>query len=267
MTLFEWQLLISFFVGGSFVAFLTLFTEKLPRHLAGLILGMPSVVAIGLFFMAWTISPEEVARIIPATLVPLGLAALFPCFYIPVAQKLESTRFSCFSKILMSLFVATIIWCIFAIPYAWYEINTLWINMMVYVILVWAAYFYLHQQNPPKPKAISYSWSQKLGRGAFVGLLMVAILLGGKYGGPFWAGLITIFPIVGASSLIIFHYYYSPQALIPAFQKYPLGNISICVYVLVVMETFPRIGFVYGTIAAFFVSFIALFLLSKVAKI
>ena len=267
MTLFELQLLTSFFVGGGLIVLLIFWAEKLPHHLAGLILGMPSVVAIGLFFLAWTLSPQEVAFIIPSSLVPLGLSAFFPCFYIPVAQKIESFSWHKYWKIALSLTVATILWGCFALPVVLFELNHFWINTLLYGLLVWGSYALLHRQDFPKPPSLVYTWPQKLGRCIFVGSMMVLVVWGGKMLGPFWGGLFTMFPIVGTSSLLIFHYYYSPNALIPALQKYPLGSLSIFVYVIVAMQTFPMIGFVYGTILAFLASFIALFFLSKIARI
>ena len=85
--LFVIQLAVSFIVGGGVVALLSFIAEKANKKIAGIILAFPTTVALGFFFLGWTLSPEAVAGVVPATLIPLGLSVLFAAVYGYVAEQ------------------------------------------------------------------------------------------------------------------------------------------------------------------------------------
>ncbi len=52
MDIFHLQLLVSFLVGGAITAVLSLVAEKSHTKIAGVIVALPSTIAIGYFFIA-----------------------------------------------------------------------------------------------------------------------------------------------------------------------------------------------------------------------
>ncbi len=51
--LFIIQLIVSFIVGGSIIALLSLAAEKVNKTIAGILIAFPSTVALGFFFLGW----------------------------------------------------------------------------------------------------------------------------------------------------------------------------------------------------------------------
>lgn len=55
-TLFIIQLITSFLVGGAVIALLSFIAERVHKRIAGIVLAFPTTVALGFFFLGWTLS-------------------------------------------------------------------------------------------------------------------------------------------------------------------------------------------------------------------
>jgi len=250
------QLVVSFIVGGGFVALLTFFAEKTGSRLSGIILAFPSTASLGFFFLAWSQSPEEVALVVPSILIPLGISVLFPVFYLYGA--LLGTRFirKRLPLVFFSLFISVGIWLLFAFIVEKYQVSGLLYGISGYVILTTIAYFLLSKPDTHQPQKHSYSQSQLIGRAVFIGIFIAFIVLLGELANPFWGGVFAIFPAALSSSLIIIHWYYGTKNILAVFKEVPLGSLSTFVYALVVMFVFPVCGFIWGTLIALTASLI-----------
>ena len=69
-------------VGGCFITLLSYIAEKTNEHVAGIIVMLPSTIVLGYFFLGLTTSAEQVALLVPATLIPLGIVILSSIIYI-----------------------------------------------------------------------------------------------------------------------------------------------------------------------------------------
>lgn len=263
-TFFITQLIVSFIVGGSFIALLTFLAERSNSRISGIIISFPSTALLGFFFLAWTQSPEEVATLVPATLIPLGVSILFPVMYAYLAQigsrLIKNRPF----LILITLLCSITSWLLLSLPLALFKMTNL-----AYGILGYLAFVVIGHQLLKKKKQVvlprhSYTVWQVVTRAAFVGLLIALVVFLGETVNPFWGGVLSMFPAALSSSLIVIHWYFGPEVLFSVVKKVPLGSISIFVYAITVMLTFPTIGFVYGTLIAFIASLTTSFLLSKI---
>lgn len=59
--LFLIQVVTSFIVGGVFIAILGFIAERSSPKVAGIVLSLPSTMAISFFFIGWTLSPSKIA--------------------------------------------------------------------------------------------------------------------------------------------------------------------------------------------------------------
>ncbi|NQT76227.1 MAG: hypothetical protein HQ565_00835 [Bacteroidetes bacterium] len=261
-SIFIIQLIISFFVGGGFIAFLTFLAERSSSRVSGIIISFPSTVFLGFFFLAWTQTPEEVATLIPATLIPLGITVLFPVFYVYIANlgaKFISKRFP---LILFTLCLSVIIWLLLSFPSVFYRISNLYYGITGYLILTGISYFFLNRRKGENPPSHSYSIWQISGRAVFVGFLVALVVFLGEVANPFWGGVLAMFPAALSSSMMVIHWYYGPKSLFPMLRKVPLGSLSIFIYAITVMIVFPHTGYIWGTLIAFVTSLFTSFLLS-----
>ncbi len=264
--LFCFQLITSLIIGGGIIALLSFLAERVRTRFAGIVLAFPLTAALGFFFLGWTLSAETVAEIIPATLIPLGLVVLFPALYIYIAEFSSKFLKNKISQIIVSFIASISIWFLFSLPIAVYQLNNLAYGLVGYTVLALLTHWLLHRKNYEKPAFLFYTFIQKIGRAIFAGFVIVLVVFLGKTLSPFWGGVFTMFPAALSSSLMILHWYYDPKSLFPTVQKFALGSVTILVYSLTVMLVFPVVGFIFGTIIAYFASLVTSLLLSKVSN-
>lgn len=264
--LFALQLIVSFLVGGGIITLISLLAEKANARVSGIILAFPSTVALGFFFLAWTASTEAVAKVVPATIIPLGLAVLFPVIYVFVAEKIHSFITQRVPQIAISFVICTISWLIFALPFALFKFSSLLFGLLGYTILIVLANYLLHRKNVEKPVALTYSFAQKVGRAVFVGCVITLITYISKTVNPFWGGVFSAFPAAYSSMLMLLHWYYGPEKLLPVVRKVPIGSISIVTYALIAMIVFPTFGFILGTLIAYVASLIISVMITKLSR-
>lgn len=261
------QLIASFFVGGGFIALLTFLAEKSSSRVSGIILSFPSTVLISLFFLALTQSTEEVAKIIPATLIPIGISILFPVFYIHFARLGSKFIKSRAPLIIFSILSATSTWLLLSIPMAYNKMTNIIFGIIGYALLAILGHILLNSKKTSKVQSHSYTIWQILARAAFVGFLITIVVFLGEISNPFWGGVLAVYPAALSSTLIIIHWYYGHEKLIELCRKIPLGSLSLFVYAIVVMLVFPTYGFVLGTAIALICSLITSLLLSFLSKL
>jgi len=102
--LFIIQLIVSFILGGGMVAILSFLAERAHKNIAGVILAFPVTLALGLFFLGWITSPEQVSKIIPSMLFPLSISLLFVTGYPYIAEYVMDKKRPVVLTLLISIF-------------------------------------------------------------------------------------------------------------------------------------------------------------------
>ena len=261
--LFYIQLITSFIIGGGVITLLSFIAERVSSRISGIILGFPTTIALGFFFLGWTLSPKAVADIVPVTLIPLGLSILFAAVYAYVANYLAKIVKSKIWQIIATFIISIGFWFALAIPVVVLEINRLAVGVAGYALLILIAHLLLQRKNYEKPITLTYTLGQKIGRATFVGFFIFLVVLLGKLLNPFWGGMFAMFPAAFSSLLMILHWYYDPKSLFPTIQKVALGSLSLFAYAITTMFVFPTFGFIIGTLFAYAVSLVVTLLLMK----
>jgi hypothetical protein len=255
--LFILQLSVSFIAGGGIIALLSFLVERAGKRVAGIILAIPTTVAFSFFFMGWTLSPAAVAEIVPATLIPLGLSVLYVAVYSYAAFYIARCIDSKILQITLSFAASSGIWFALAVPVTIIRVNRLAAGMAGYSALVIITHFILKgKKNHDKPVTLVYTAAQKTGRAVFAGFIVFTAVLLGRTLNPFWGGMFAVFPATFSTLLIILHFYHGQEYLVPTVQRVAVGSLSLLTYELAAMVTFPKFGFVTGTIFSYIVSLI-----------
>lgn len=265
-TLFTIQLITAFLIGGGFIALLSLIAEKAPQKTAGIFLTLPSTVMVSFIFMSWATSAESTAEIVPSTLIPMATAMIFGISYSKMAAALENKIQSKIKQILISYLVAISTWLIIAIPIAAYQINNLFIGLGGWIIITIISHLILKKTGNLKAPSRQYSIPQIVGRSIFAGTIVAGTVILAKLVNPFWGGIFAMFPAAFSSSLIIFHWYYKPSSLLAILQKAPIGSISMLIFTTSVIFTFPKFGFIAGTITSYLLCLATTGILIKLQK-
>ncbi len=262
--IFVIQLIASFFIGGGIISFFSFLVEKVDERIAGIILSFPAMIALTFFFMGMTLSPEIVAEVIPATFIPLGITILFVGMYPLIAEFFSRFNLSKNLEILMTYLVSLSLWFCFSVPLILMEFKDFWWGIFGYFCLIVLSHFLLNKKTYKKSPSLKYSRFQKFVRTFCMGFVITLAVFLSKILNPFWGGLMAMLPIGFSSILLIIHKNYGVEDLYPIMQKVPIGSLSLFSYVLVVMFTFPEVGYVWGTFLAYLSSLMVTLFLIKI---
>ena len=261
--LFIIQLIASFILGGGVITLLSFLAERVSSRTAGLILTLPTTLALGFFFLGWTLSSDAVADIVPAILIPMGISILFAAIYSYAGEYSAKIIKNKLWQITISFIVSIGIWLALDMLVMPFKLNSLEVGVAGYFLLIIITHFLLKRRYYKKPVFLKYNFTQKIGRAIFVGVVISSVVFFGKTLGSFWGGILSTFPAAFSSSMIIIHWYYGPESLFPTMQKAAIGSISIFAYAIAAMLTFPKIGFFLGTIFAYLISIVITLLLIR----
>ncbi len=248
-TPFQLQLLTSFLVGGGAVALISLLAERASARTAGFLLSLPTTVAIGTFFIGWTLGPEGVAKAIPVMPLSLGIDVAYTAVYVYVARLQLAKRHS----VMTALGSALSFWALLALPVAMYEVSDLRLSLLVYVVFTIATHFLLIRLPCPESESdiVRYTPLQKAARAMVSGSLIVLIVYLSKTLGPVWGGVFSMFPAANTSAMVIIHWQRDVGVLTKVCRMIPLGSPTFLVYVFAALWAFPRFGIVMGTVISY----------------
>jgi hypothetical protein len=265
--IFVIKLFVLFLIGGSVIAGLSFIAEKSNSKISGIILSFPSTIVITFIFLAYTNSVEVVTKVAPSIFIPLGIGLIFPIIYIYTGQFLSKLKISKTLEVIGSFLLSTVFWIILSIPIAYIQFSNLSIGILGYLILLVIAQIILEKKKYEKVLPIKYTQKEKIGRAIFIGFILVIIAVFSKIINPFWGSIFSVFPAGVGSLLMIFHWNYSPNNLIPLVQKLPIGSLLIFIYVLAVLYFFPIIGPIIGTVISYGISLILYLGIKKILKV
>jgi len=242
------QLITSFIVGGLFIAMQTLIGERVPLRWRGIALTVPTTMALSLFFIGLTKSPQdipEVSLLIPAAIAP---------DYIFVLLFAILSRFG----LILSLGISYIAWGVVGYLLLQFPPGSFAESTFLYaapvVIITYAIVRKLPQVTSLKPFPINLT--HILIRSLIGGSVILTVVILAKTVGNLWGGLFSMFP---ASYLATFIIYYTLQGhrVMPSIVKslfFP-GIPGFLIYAYVAVLTFPEYGIWIGTL----LSYIAVF--------
>lgn len=261
------QVLASFIIGGIVVAALSLLAEKASEKVAGIIITFPTTIVISFFFLGFATSAKQVAAIVPATLMPIGIIMLLAVVYIQAAIWLTQKDWSKLKQIAVSLLISTLVWMVLVLPLAMLRLNNLVFGVVGYTFCALLAHYLLNRDKTvfsiTKP---AYDIRQVLFRAIFIGSIIAIIVFLGKTTGPFWGGIFTMFPAATFAGLMILHFYYEPSQLFFFMRRAPLGSVALFVYAISVMLLFPKLGVAGGTGVSYCISMLVSLAMVQVQK-
>ncbi len=194
--LFYFKLILAFAVGSTMVTSATVAAERLGSKIGGLIGGIPSAVAISLFFIGYTETPRlasEATSVIPLT---MGLNGLFLVVYVGLAGW----------GAWVALAGALFFWLTLASVVLFLNFSNFLFSLLFFILSLAGSYLILDKRYhlPSTGKIfIRYTPFQILSRAFFSGAMVSSAVYLSRVGGPVWGGMMAPFPIIYISTLII----------------------------------------------------------------
>jgi uncharacterized membrane protein (GlpM family) len=261
------DVVLSFFIGGLFIAGVILFTEKLGARIGATIAGMPFVSLVGLSFISITSGPEVTKQACLAMPI-FGISALFYGFVYEKAIVLFKTKSRDFAASLTALLAwATVNLVLIAkvIP----NINFVFVLVISFVGIV---IFYLLFIHYPSVGAHRHPTTKEanLTRFFISGFIVAMSGIFAKFLGPTWGGLVASFPVTIAVGLYFLDKSQSDNFTKSFVKELPLAIVSALIFVSILYLTLTKMdtvfSFLISIIAAYAYAFIHLELRRKLFR-
>ena len=245
-----YKVFLSFLTGGVFTAITLCGAERYGPRLGGIIAGLPSTTAVGLFFIGYTQTPQAASR--AASLMPAAVAGslLFAAVYAYACRKVGY---------LAALAAASAIWLCIAVPLAYYRFEDINTATALFAV-VWIAVVYSmkgHTRETRMPKKAQYTAAQKIGRAVFAGSVIAFAVVVSSMLGPLWGGALAAFPAMFLSSFFILARSYGCEYSADLARNTPLGLMGVIPYLWGVHFFYPSQGLAGGTALSYALSLTA----------
>ena len=263
---FVLKVIISFFVGGLFIAAQSILAERfLP--VGGLIISVPSTLPIDLFFIGWSEDMEAAMK--AASIVPIAIALLllFSTVFIYSAQYGDGK--------IKSLLVANIsslsIWFILAFLVISFRFDNLGLELGVYIVVLFlTAYLLYYRQRRQSPKALTKTTVPTgmniVLRALFGGLIICSSVILSKVLSPLWGGVFSVFPATYLSTFNIIHMNAGKKHLLAVGRTIPEGSVFFLIYVILAYYLFA-FGIFWGTVLAELITIILIVIFAKLRQL
>ncbi len=251
---------LSIIVGGSWVTATTIIAERIGPKLGGLIGGMPSTALVSFLFIALTQSAQ--AAVAATTVVPMSVG--FYCFFFLTYLLLARQGF------VKALAISLAVWLVFATLSILINIQSIEASIIIWLILIISSIWYALTQIHLKPVStvrMQYTPHILLARAALSGIIISMSVLMAKLAGPVWGGVLSTFPALTVSTLLI-----TQKTGGLEFTQHLMKNILISttinlgIFAILVRVSFAAVGPWFGTLIAYIGMLLVTYILNKTLK-
>jgi len=223
MDCFVFKTLLSFIVGGLWVAATTHMAERFGTRAGGLIGGLPSTMVVSLFFIAWLESPEHARA--ATGIIPYALSSnlVFLAGYAALAVR----------NMALGLGGALVLWALLQVGFLRLDpTNFVWGLALNLAVLVLGYTFVTRVLGVRGLPALTTGRdSRKLAvRAVLGGGTVVFAVLMSRLAGPLLGGIFSVFPAAALSTLWFSYQAGGPEfskSLVPAFMLSMTVNINV----------------------------------------
>ena len=269
MDIFYYQLVASFLAGGTIIASLSFFSEKLPKNSAGIVMSLPSTLAISFIFLGLIEGVENLKESISG--VPLSLlgASIFCFMWAVLAENIFKNK--TIKHCLITFFLSIFAWLTIPILMIFYGKPDLLTSLFLFGIgtTLFQWIFWKIGKNKPEPKKIyKITIKEWFLRIIFAGSVVSMTLIIAKNFGVFWGVIFgSSFPAAYSSQLLILQHRLGGKFIWGKILLIPLGIISLLSYALSAMILFPILGIWIGTMACYGISFIVSWIIFRITML
>ena len=246
--LFLFKVFLSFLIGGVFTAITLYAAERYGPRLGGVIAGLPSTTAVGLFFIGYTQTPEAASQ--AASLMPaaVGGSLLFVVVYVALCRKIGYKY---------SLLAASIVWFTISLPLAYYRFENIYIATLFFISVWLITLRFMQGQviDLKTPIKIGYTLRQKIARSSFSGAIVASAVVVSGIFSPLWGGALATFPAMFLGTFIILCRSYGREYSVAFAKNTPIGLFAVIPYLWGVHFLYPAYGLIAGTIISYILSF------------
>lgn len=248
------KLILSFLVGGGYIASIIWVSERFGSRIGGLLIGLPSTILISLLFIAWTQSDKAAVSALPIAPAAIGASALFLAIFIHQYRKWG---------IVLAYIRAILVWALITFPLIFFNIKNILFSLGLSALFISVSIYYLHRFTHQKLSKSKHTKKEFLFRSFIAGSVIAFAVFLGKVLGPLWGGVFASFPAAFSSSILLLERKHGIKFASSVARTMPYGSISNVVFVLVFYFIVPLLGISLGTMISYTSSIIIAYLLNQ----
>ncbi|MDO8428169.1 MAG: hypothetical protein Q7S92_03070 [Candidatus Diapherotrites archaeon] len=256
-SLFLAKLVLSFFAGGIIISGSIWLGEKLGPKWAGLLIGLPTTSAVGLFFIGFTEGPKIASQAAQISPYVSAICFFYLLGFIALYQK--------WKKLISSIAIALGFWFLAAASLVYLNANQIWIGAGIcfttILIVIW-----IMRKVPNKIAIEKASKTEIVYRMVFAGTIIALAVILARYTGPLWGGVFGTFPAAYTSTMYLVTKKHGIEFTQSIVKNIPLGAAGLLAYVLMVHYMYPIYGIWIGTILAYGITLLLVGILSQIMK-
>ncbi|MFA6528791.1 MAG: DUF3147 family protein [Candidatus Gracilibacteria bacterium] len=241
------KVILSFLIGGFWISATTLFTENKGSKIGGLISGLPSTILLACVFIGITQEPDFVAQAMQTLPLALIIDNIFLLILILLIGK----------GLFKSLTIGLAAWLLLAIGFNYITGLNYYLSILIFLTVTFCILFVTEKIlkiESAKENKKPYTKTQIITRGLFGGMIIATATITAKLLGTYWAGIMSAFPAMFMSSMIILSRNQSPKFAQATGKILILSSISPLIFSSAVIYTYPHFGIVFGTIISYLIA-------------
>ena len=245
----ETSLLAKALWSAGIVLGLTFVAERVGTRAAGILSGAPLNAVLVYFFVGRDLGVDYVVASVPHAIAAFTATLAFVLAWYRASTALP--RFTApASAVLSSLVFVALAAVLVEIPFSFASATAL-----TAFAIAFAIWLFRRIEFVPVRRPVRYTPALLLARGGLAAALVVTVIGLAGLLGPRWAGVLAGFPATLLPTLAIVQATYGTGSTHAMIRGFPVGVVSIILYIASVPVTFPRFGVAGGTAASLAVSF------------
>ena len=242
------QVVIPFILSALIVILIMFVAERYGTKTGGILGTLPSTIVVAFLFISYNKGVDfasESAAIVPAE---IGINIIFLFFFALLVKR----------SVIMAFSASFIIWAILSIGLIYFNIVNIFISIGIFCISLIFSFCFLEYFKKVKSKSnvkIHYTTLKIALRGVLAGaVIAIAVVLSNT--GAILSGIFSVFPAILLSTMLISVKEHGPDFAAGMAKSMITGIGSVATYAAVIHFLYPLYGEIFGSIIAYFISFI-----------
>jgi hypothetical protein len=255
-TPFALSLLAKALWSAAIVIALTWLAERVSTRLAGIIAGAPQNAVLVYVFVGRDMGIPFAVASVPHGISSFTATIAFVLAYHAAAAG--TSRRTALCGVLAGLAAFwPVAWVLSLLPFTFAPAA-----LVTACAIALAIFLFRHAGSAPIARPVRYTARLLFLRGSAAAVTIVFAVTLAEFLGPRWAGLMAGFPATLLPTLLIIHLTYGRPSALAVLRTFPLGVVSVAIFVAGVAIFFPLLGVSAGTAAALSVSIVYLMIVA-----
>ena len=252
------QTIFPFFLSAAVVIIVMLVAEKYGTKTGGILGTLPSTIIVAYIFIALNKGTTFASNSVAVVPAEIGINLIFLFVFALLIKK--SVYFAFIASFVIWTALSFILWFV--------DLKNIYISVSIFFISLLFTFVIIEKFVKIKSigqKAVHYTVTKIAFRGLLAGtIITITVLLSNV--GEVIAGIISVFPAIISSTMIISYYEHGAGFAAGLAKSMIIGSCSVMSYAASIHFLYPLYGIIFGSIGSLIISIIVTLLILQLRK-